>query len=84
MHGYTALQLFDVCALLVCATTILARDSADRGNRSAATLLYAGAFWAGCQLLWNTTADPDFALRLVRLSAAGWAPIGNTCPATPV
>ena len=26
MHFFTALQLFDVCALLVCATTILVRD----------------------------------------------------------
>jgi len=32
MHAYTALQLFDVCALLVCATTILARDPVDRGT----------------------------------------------------
>ncbi|HXZ84348.1 MAG TPA: ATP-binding protein [Myxococcota bacterium] len=76
MHAYTALQLFDLCALLVCATTILARDPADRGNRSAATLLYGGAFWAACQLLWNTTQDPDFALRLVKLSAVGWAAVG--------
>jgi len=76
MHVYTALQLFDLCALLVCATTIVARDPADRGNRSAATLLYGGAFWAGCQLLWNTTQDPEFALRLVRLSAFGWAAVG--------
>ena len=76
MHAYTALQLFDLCALLVCATTILARDPADRGNRSAAMLLYGGAFWAACQLLWNTTQDPQFALRLVRLSAFGWAAVG--------
>jgi len=76
MHAYTALQLFDVCALLVCATTILARDPVDRGNRSAATLLFGGAFWAACQLLWNTTQDAQFALRLVKLSAVGWAAVG--------
>ncbi|HTO68259.1 MAG TPA: ATP-binding protein [Myxococcota bacterium] len=76
MHAYTALQLFDVCALLVCATTILARDPRDRGNRSAAALLYGGAFWAGCQLLWNTTTDARFALALVRVSAVGWAAVG--------
>jgi PAS domain S-box-containing protein len=71
MHAYTALQLLDLCALLVCATTILARDPADRGNRTAALLLYSGAVWAGCQLLWNTTEDAEFALKLARLSAPG-------------
>ncbi len=76
MHFFTALQLFDVCALLVCATTILVRDTADRGNRTAAVLLYGGAIWASCQLLWNTTTDPEWALSLVRISALGWAAIG--------
>jgi PAS domain S-box-containing protein len=76
MHAFTALQLLDLCALLVCATTILARDPADRGNRAAGILLYSGAVWAGCQLLWNATDDPTSALRLVRASAAGWAALG--------
>jgi PAS domain S-box-containing protein len=62
--------------LLVCATTIVARDPADRGNRSAAMLLYSGAIWASCQLLWTTTRSPEHALGLVRLSAAGWAALG--------
>ncbi len=76
MHAFTALQLLDLCALLVCATTILARDPADRGNRTAALLLYAGSIWAGCQLLWNTTEDARFALTLARLSAPGCAALG--------
>jgi two-component system NtrC family sensor kinase len=76
MHPFTALQLLGLCALLVCATTILVRDSSDPGNRTAAMLLYSGAFWASCQLLWNTTDDAADALVLVRLSAAGWAALG--------
>ncbi|MFI5315327.1 MAG: ATP-binding protein [Myxococcota bacterium] len=76
MHAFTALQLLDLCALLVCATTILARDPADRGNRTAAMLLYGGAIWASCQLLWSATRDPGYALQLVRLSSIGWAPLG--------
>jgi len=76
MQAFTALQLFDLCALLVCATTIRARDPADRGNRTAALLLYCGAIWAGCQLLWNTTEDAGFALFLARLSAPGCAALG--------
>ncbi len=76
MQAFTALQLVDLCALLVCATTIIARDPADRGNRAAALLLYCGAFWAGCQLLWTATQSPVVALRLVRISVVGWAPLG--------
>jgi two-component system, NtrC family, sensor kinase len=76
MQAFTALQLVDLCVLLVCATTIVARDPGDRGNRSAAMLLYSGAVWASCQLLWTTTAHPERVLVLVRLSAAGWAALG--------
>jgi signal transduction histidine kinase len=76
MQAFTALQLVDLCALLVCATTIVARDPADRGNRSAAMLLYSGAIWASCELLLSTTESPERALELVRLSAAGWAALG--------
>src|SRR5262249_60983974 len=77
MLFFTALQLVDLCALLVCATAILVRDAKEPGNRTAAALLYCGAFWAGCQLLWNTTQDRPLALALVRLSAAGWAGLGT-------
>jgi PAS domain S-box-containing protein len=76
MHLFTALQLVDLCALLVCATAILVRDATDRGNRTAAVLLYCGAFWSACQLLWNSTGDRAHALFLVRASAAGWAALG--------
>ena len=53
MLAFTALQLL-ACALLVSATTIVVRDPHDAGNRQAALLIYCGAFWAACQLLWNT------------------------------
>ncbi len=76
MQFFTALQLVDLCALLVCATAILVRDSTERGNRTAALLLYCGAFWAACQLLWSATDDREQALFLVRASAAGWAALG--------
>jgi PAS domain S-box-containing protein len=74
--AFSVLELASCCALLVTATTILVRDPTDRGNRSAALLLYAGAFWAICQVLWNNVDDPELALWLVRLSAAGWVWLG--------
>jgi len=74
--AFTALQLAACCALLVSATTIFVRDPTDRGNRAAALLIYSGAAWGVCQLLWNTTDDPELALLLVRLSALGWVFLG--------
>ncbi len=76
MLAFTALQLLACAALLVSATTILVRDSRDAGNRQAALMLYCGAFWAICQLLWNTSQDPVAAFALVKLSALGWVGIG--------
>jgi PAS domain S-box-containing protein len=76
MLAFTLLQLLAFTALLVSATTILVRDPHDAGNRQAALLLYCGAFWALCQLLWNSARDPDVALALVKLSALGWVWIG--------
>jgi len=76
MLAFTALQLLACAALLVSATTIVVRDPHDDGNRQAALLIYCGAFWALCQLLWNTSSDPVAALALVKLSALGWVGIG--------
>ena len=76
MLAFTALQLLACAALLVSATTIVVRDPHDAGNRQAALLIYCGAFWAVCQLLWNTSQDPAAALALVKLSALGWVALG--------
>jgi PAS domain S-box-containing protein len=76
MLAFTALQLLACAAMLVSATTILVRDSADRGNQQAALLIYCGAFWGVCQLLWTTCDDPRAVLVLVKLSSLGWVGIG--------
>ncbi|MEX2208411.1 MAG: ATP-binding protein [Myxococcota bacterium] len=76
MLAFTALELLACAALLVSATTIVVRDPHDAGNRQAGLLIYCGAFWAVCQLLWNTAQDPEYALALVKLSALGWVAIG--------
>lgn len=76
MLAFTALQLLACAALLVSATTILVRDPSDPGNRQAALLIYCGAFWATCQLLWNTSDDARAVELLMKLSALGWVAIG--------
>lgn len=75
MLAFTALQLLACAAMLVSATTILVRDPADRGNRQAAQLIYCGAFWGGCQLLWTPSDDPRAVFALMKLSALGWMAI---------
>ncbi|MGH7290237.1 MAG: histidine kinase N-terminal 7TM domain-containing protein, partial [Myxococcota bacterium] len=76
MLAFTALQLLACAAMLVSATTILVRDPADRGNRQAALLVYSGAFWGLCQLLWTTADDPRAVFALMKLSALGWVGVG--------
>ncbi len=45
-------------------------------SRLSAALVYGGAFWAFCEVMWATTSDPEIALRFVKLSAVGWVLIG--------
>jgi hypothetical protein len=49
---------------------------AHSANRLAALLIGGVSFWAGCEVLWNSSGDPASVLRLVRLSALGWAALG--------
>jgi signal transduction histidine kinase len=76
MHPYVLAPLAACLASSACAAVIAARDSAHRANRRAAALVAGAAWWACCEVLWNTAGDPVTALRLVRLSAAGWVWIG--------
>ncbi len=76
MSAYLLLPLFACVATSVLATAILSRDSKSGASRLSAALLYGGAFWAFCEVLWTTASDPVVALRLVKLSAIGWAMAG--------
>ena len=76
MSGYLVLPLVACVASAILATTIIARDSTSGASRLSSTLLYSGAFWAFCEVLWATADDPVVALRLVKLSALGWVALG--------
>jgi PAS domain S-box-containing protein len=58
------------------AVAILVRDTRRRASRLAVALAVCGAWWAGCELFWNTTTDAQAALFIVRLAAPGWLIIG--------
>jgi signal transduction histidine kinase len=78
MNPYVWLLLLGCAGSALTAGLILARDARSPSNRSAAFLSLCNAYWASCEVAWNTASDPEAVLRLVKLSAFGWIWIGPT------
>jgi signal transduction histidine kinase len=76
MHPFHVVLLVSCVASAIFGTAVLARDSRETSNRLAAAIIFGGAWWAFCELIWTQTADPRAALVLVKLSAFGWVFIG--------
>lgn len=76
MFNYLLLPLISCIGCSIFGTAILVRDARSVTSRLSAALVYGGAFWALCEVLWATSADPEVALRYVKLSAIGWFLIG--------
>lgn len=76
MNPYLLLPLIACVASAMLAVGMLCRDGTHRTNRVAAALTLGATFWAFCEVLWNTATDAQLALRLVRLSSAGWVAMG--------
>jgi signal transduction histidine kinase len=76
VNFYLLIPLASSLACLGLAVGILARDTSRRASRLGAAVALGGAWWAACEVLWNTASDPNAALYLVRLSAPGWMMIG--------
>jgi len=76
------LSIYLVLPLLACiftsilATIVCCRGPRDRSSLDAVLLLGGVAFWAACEVLWNSRSDPDFAFAYIKASALGWAFIG--------
>ena len=73
---YLALPLSACVACGMLAVAVLARDRTRRESHLAAAVAIAGAWWAGCQVLWTAAETPELALALTRLSSPGWMTIG--------
>jgi signal transduction histidine kinase len=76
VNGYLLIPLFAATASTVLAVAVLAQDPRSRLNRRACLLVAGAAFWALCEVLWNTARDAETALALVRLSSLGWVALG--------
>lgn len=76
MNLYLLFPLLSCIACSALAVAVLARDTTRRASRICAATAICGAWWALCEVLWNTASDPESALLLVTLSAPGWMLIG--------
>lgn len=76
MHPFHVVLMISCVASAIFGTAVLARDARETSNRLASAIIFGGAWWAFCELLWTQTADPETALVLVKLSAFGWVCIG--------
>ena len=76
MNGYLLIPLLAATASTIMAVAILIQDPRSRLNRRACLLVSGAAFWALCEVLWNSARDAETALALVRLSSIGWVALG--------
>jgi len=76
MHPYLWLPLLACGLSALAAGMMFSRDPAAAANRRLALLSLCNAFWAMCEVLWNTSVDPARALAYVKLSSLGWIWIG--------
>lgn len=60
----------------VLGSVILARDPSQRSNRLLAAILGCSAYWSLCEILWNSSDDPEAVLWMIKFSSAGWIPLG--------
>jgi signal transduction histidine kinase len=76
LNGYLLIPLFAATVCTVLAVALILEDARSPVNQRICAVFAGCAWWAGCELLWNTATDPHAALLLVRISSLGWAAIG--------
>jgi len=79
VHPYVLVPLLSCIASTGLASSILARDPRQSANQKAALLIGGAAWWAFCEVLWNTTSDPAVALRWIAASTLGFCALGPLC-----
>jgi PAS domain S-box-containing protein len=76
MNEFQLILLVSCIASTVFGTAVLVRDFEETTNRLAAGIIYGGAFWAFCELIWSQANTPQTAMAWVKISAVGWVWIG--------
>jgi len=76
MNPVIVMLVLACLAAAVFASVIFARDPSQRVNKRLAAILGCSAYWSLCEVLWNSSADPETVIWLIRLSSIGWVPLG--------
>lgn len=76
MHSYLLVPLLSCVASTGLATSILVRDASHPAHRKAALVIGGAAWWAFCQVMWNTASDPAAALPWMRAAVLGFVAMG--------
>lgn len=76
MHPYLIVPMLACVGCAASAGMLFARSTAYGTSRASVQILLGGAFWALCEIAWNTSTDAATAHAWIRASAFGWVWLG--------
>jgi len=79
LHPYVLIPLFASVAAAIMGSSILTRDSVNRGHRLLAAIFGCATCWSLLEVIWNTLDEPAWVAGLFRISSIGWMPLGALC-----
>ena len=79
MHPYVLIPLFASIAAAIVGSSILTRDSVNRGHRLLAAIFACTAYWCLIEVVRNSLDQPAWIPWLFRVSSIGWMPLGALC-----
>jgi len=79
LHPYVLIPLFASVVAAMAGSSILTRDSVNRGHRLLAAIFGCAAYWSLVEVVRNSLDEPAWIPWLFRLSSIGWMPLGALC-----
>ena len=79
MHPYVLIPLFASIAAAIVGSSILTRDSVNRGHRLLAAIFGCAGYWCLIEVVRNSLDEPAWIPWLFRVSSFGWMPLGALC-----
>jgi signal transduction histidine kinase len=79
LHPYVLIPLFASVIAAMAGSSILTRDSDNRGHRLLAAVFGCAAYWSLLEVIWNSLDQATWVIWLFRISSIGWMPLGALC-----